>query len=240
MSGLIAYFFDIKWSFIIALFLIVFAAYVLLFGKEPVTVRQKLHIRSFPVSKVFPDFYGYIGMSLDYIVGSVIWPLYIGVFLLSQNSVYAELGLIVTASMGISIIAIIIEGKVSDKFGGKLLLRIGFVVAGINHLFKFFAKSILSIFLINTSAELANGANRVPLNKGYYYSVNKLEGYRITYWTVLSLIIDFCRAAFFIIIYIALFYKDSESVLKATFVAAALVTMIGLLSASMKGLRTLK
>lgn len=236
VGGLIATFIDVRYSFVVALFFVTAALVVIIGGEEPVVKSQKLRLKRIKPKTLFPTMYGIFSLTIDYMAGAILWPLFIAAFIITGNSAYASLGAIVTAGNFISIAVLMITARYADKHGGSKILKFGSISMSMIHFARIFANSVLSVFLINTSAINVSGANRIPIYKGMYALVDKLEGFRISFFTYIVIVMDITRVVSLIILYAALVWFSDKTVLQFAFALGSINVLFALKALHMKGI----
>lgn len=204
IGGLIITYFSIKVNLIIAI-ATVFIAALILNGHEPVKTHQKTKLRLLDMQTVKPDLWGAAGMSLGFIAGGVFYGIFLVEFVLDANNQYSLLGLIATVSFVISVSASLVVGKLADKGYGWRLVKASTFLASIVDISRAFFLTPMGTGVVNAPGASVAVGIRIPLFKAMYKSVNRLEGFRISYFMKLFSLIGFLRIMFWVI-FIALYY----------------------------------
>jgi MFS family permease len=100
----------------------------------------------------------YAGYSVEFVIGLVLWPIFLIMILLTVE----KTGLIVTLSMLGSIIAFYFIGKITDKFDKIKLIKFGTVIYALGWFFRIFAKSQLKILIIDSYKNFTQIIVQVP------------------------------------------------------------------------------
>jgi len=235
IGGLVASFYDPRYTIGLAMLALLGSAIPLFFSDEAVQTHQHITFRGLPIKARARDFISAVPATLENVVSIIIWPLFIGVFVLGDNT-FAKLGLIAALSTLSSIVLGRTIGGLIDRDKGRKLLRIGvFLNAGV-HISRLFTGSIGMAAAINVVNEPITAAYRMPLMKGIFDAADSLPGYRIAYLTALSVVDSFSRLLFWIAVWLAFVMFDDRNVFLATFIFAA-VCSIGILLERYEALR---
>lgn len=238
VGGLIASYFDPRYTIGLAMLALIGSTIPLFFSAEAVQTHQHITFRGLPVKKRAFDYVSAVPSSLEYAISVVVWPLYIGVFVLGDNT-FAKLGLIVALSTLSSIVLGRAIGELIDKEKGRQLLKVGVLLSAGLHISRLFTGSIGAAAAINVANEPIAAAHRMPLMKGIYDAADTLPGYRIAYLAALSAVDSFSRLVFWLIIWCAFGIFSPKSVFLGTFIFAA-VCSLGILLERYEALRPKK
>lgn len=235
VGGLIASFYDPRYTIGLAMLALLGSAIPLFFSNEAVQTHQHITFRGLPIRARARDFISAVPATLENVVSVIVWPLFIAVFVLGDNT-FAKLGLIAALSTLSSIVLSRTIGGLIDREKGRQLLRFGvFLNAGV-HISRLFTGSIGAAVAINVVNEPITAAYRMPLMKGIFDAADSLPGYRIAYLTALSVVDSISRLIFWLVVWLALGMFNDKNVFLATFIFAALCS-IGILLERYEALR---
>lgn len=225
IGGYIIANYSFKVNLIIGIAFIVLAIYAIN-GHEPTRVHQKTKLRSLKLKTMSKDFFGFVGISYEFIIRNQVYGLFLALFVLSESSRFTGVGTIATISMFISVAASLWVGKLSDDGKGWHALKISSIKTSLINILRGFFFTPLSAGVVNAFNDSASVGVRIPLFSGFYRSVNDLEGYRISYWIKGFWIIDICRASFWIIFIVLLHNLDTKLAMQIMFIISGLVSLL--------------
>lgn len=225
IGGYIITNYSIKVNFILAIFFI-FTAGAVLAGKEPVRTHQKTKVGKLHYKDIKPDFFGILGISFEYSVRSELYGIFLSMFVLTKATQFSGLGLISTISIFISILAALWIGRLSDRGKSWRVLRYSAIKSALINVGRGFFVTPVGSGAINALNDSAAVGIRIPLYKGFYGSVNKLEGFRISYWVKIFLVVGMARTSFWLIFIILLQLFDDKLSMQIMFMLTALMTLV--------------
>ncbi len=227
-GGLIASLYDPRYTIGLAMLILLASTLPLFFTPEPVETNQKIKFKGMDWRSHKRDFLSVIPLTIENAVSIIVWPLYIGVFILGDNT-FAKLGLIIALSTLSSIIFSKTLGNLIDDRKGRSLLRAGAVASSLVHLARPFVNNVVGATAVNIAHEPATAAHRIPYMKGLFDAADSLPGYRIAYITTTCIIDNIARLIFFLLLWAGMYIFEPREVLVATFfvaAVAALATMV--------------
>lgn len=225
IGGLVAYWAGSQYIFVVAVVVLFIGIVPLFLSSEPVATNQKIDFRNLKVGKIKWDLLSYAFYTIENNISTIVWPLFIGVFVFSDNP-YAQLGAITSVSMFIAIFFARAIGKTIDKKKGRQLLRAGSVINAALHLFRPFTGNYIGALGINIANEAVTPMYRMAYSKGMYDAADDHPGNRIVYISSMEATNNFFKALFFFIFgLIAYFTADSKHVFTAMFITGAIASL---------------
>ena len=225
IGGLIATIFDPRYTIALAILVLLASLMPIFMSKEPTRVHQKITIIGFPFRRHRRDFYVSSAFILENVISVTIWPLYLGVFIVAQNT-YAILGVLTAVSTCVAFLAITAIGKLIDKNQGKRLLNLGAYTNAVVHLFRPFVSSALGALGIGLINEPVTAMYRMPFMKGRFDASDSVPGYRIAYFMLLEWVNSIGSVMFWGLLTIALLIGPEKLVLQCTFVVGAICSVL--------------
>jgi MFS family permease len=143
IGGVILTVFGFNILFIVASIVLVSAVIPLFFSKEihePVTFSLKGFFRKQRISEII----GFMGHGIEAVIGFVLWPLFIFLFIFDQK--YIFLGLVSSIGVFVSIIFFFIVGSFSDIYR-RTIMRIGGIGNALVWIFKSFIITPIQVFI---------------------------------------------------------------------------------------------
>lgn len=225
VGGLVAYFFDARYIFIIAAALLLLGAVPLFLTAEPVKIRQYIDFSQLRGSGLRWDYRSYAAVGIENTICMIVWPLFAAVYLLSDNP-YAELGSIASAAIVASLLVARVVGKVIDEHRGRTLLRAGVILNSIVHLFRPFVTGYTGVLAVNIANEGITVMYRMPYYKGYYDHADDLPGRRIVYIASMEAVAVAARSAMYFIAAAAVLIADPKTVLVSLFLVGSVASCL--------------
>lgn len=181
IGGIIATLFGAQYIFLIATVLLIVGVVPLFRTAEPVKIRQQLSFATLPYRRLKRDYLSVFALGIENTLCIFLWPLFLGLFILVDNTVYTKLGFLSTVSIVISILAAYFIGKTIDKHKGRSLLRFSAMANAALNVIKPFTTTFPVAFGISVANEAITTGYRMPYCKGWYDAADDLPGYRIVY-----------------------------------------------------------
>lgn len=227
VGGLLANYVDPRVSVGLAMSILLGSSIPIMLTSEPVRSHQIIRFRGLPYRNHLRDFLVTIPATIENTISIVLWPMYVGIFLLTTN-VYATLGFIATLSTLSSLVLSRKIGAMIDARQGRATLRIGSLLNAIVHIGRPFITNVGGVLFVNTLNEPITAMYRMPLTKGYFDAADSIEGYRIAYLTVISAIDSLARAIFWTAIWALLTANvlEPKILLASCFFLAALCSVM--------------
>jgi MFS family permease len=225
IGGLIAGFFDPRYTIMIAIFVLCGSLIPLFLTDEPTRKHQKLRYKDFPFKRHRRDFLVSSAFVVENNISVTVWPLFLGAFILIANT-YQALGLLVATSTIASFLTAYIIGKLIDNNKGKLLLNTGAIANAVIHLFRPFVGNIGQAFAINLVNEPVTSMYKMPFLKGKYDASDNVPGYRIVYYMITEMCSAIFNIFFWLTIYIISTNFNDKIALQITFAIGAIMSIM--------------
>lgn len=226
VGGIVASLFGARYTFAVAIGLVLLAIVPLMQTPEPTRIRQHLDFRGLSVRKIKWDILSYAFLGIENTLCLVLWPLYLSIFVLFDSSVYVRLGLLTTASVVTCIVAAQAIGRLIDKRRGRRLLRYGAISNGLLYLIRPFVSTYFMAFGIGAANEVITAAYRMPYTKGFYDAADDKPGHRIAYIVSVEAFSSIVKAMVWWFIAILASGFDSRITITAGFAIAAIASCL--------------
>lgn len=220
-GGLIATFFDPRYTVALAMVILVLSTVPLFLSAEAVVVKQHITFRGLPIRRRIRDYISVVPATVENTVSIIIWPLYAAIFVLGDNT-FAKLGVTAAISTACSIFVIQKVGRVIDKKEGRSLMHVSIFANAMLHLLRTVVSVPLGYLGINMANDTVTAGYRMPYMKGLYDVADSLPGYRIAYLTSINIVDSFARLALWLALWVGLALFDDQLAMKATFIVAAI------------------
>ncbi|HSX45082.1 MAG TPA: MFS transporter [Candidatus Saccharimonadales bacterium] len=194
LGGLVGTLFGAQYIFLVAGVLLLIGAIPMFTTGEPVKLDQKLNFESLKADKLLYDALSFGAIGVENSITLYMWPLFLGLFVLTGSSVYAKLGILTSLSVVISVAASRYFGQIIDHKKGREILRSFAAVNAIIHLVRPLVTNFVGAFGINVANELATPGYRMPYFKALYDAADDLPGHRIVYLTSMEMIASTAKA----------------------------------------------
>ena len=226
LGGVLATLFGGQFIFLLAAVLLVVGLIPLFQTAEPIKVNQKLNFRNFNIDHLKRDFISVIALGIENTLSMYLWPLFLGLYVITGNGVYVKLGIITSVSIVVSISSAQLIGKMIDRYQGRRLLRVS---AGINaavHLIRPFVSSLPVALGINMANEAVTPGYKMPYVKGWYDAADDLPGHRIVYITSMEWVGSITKATLYWVLALLTLVVSTRVVLNLGFVIAAIASIV--------------
>ncbi len=225
IGGILATAFDPRYTIGLAIVILMGSLVPIFMSKEPTRTNQKIVIQGFPWRRHRRDFIVSTAFILENVVSITIWPLFLGVFIITSN-VYAVLGVLTAVSTAIALVTIMAIGKLIDKQYGKRLLNIGAYTNAALHLLRPFVGSPMQAFGISVINEPVTAMYRMPFMKGRFDASDSVPGYRIVYFMLVEWVNAVGNVIFWTLVIAMLALWPDKLALQATFVIGAVLSIV--------------
>lgn len=233
VGGVVAAVFGGQYVFAVASVIMAIGALPLLLSGEPVRTRQAFDL-DIPIQKVGRGLAAYASLATADIISKVAWPAYVGILVLASN-VYVKLGLLSSASVGISIVATLLFGKMADKNQGRMMIRKASLFGALLELTRPFISTMPQTIGLNILYDTSKIGYTLPFVKGLYAAADELPGHRIAYLGVVEAFGNLGRAfACWLLVLVALSYS-----VRTTLTVAFVLSAIAILGISLERFRAL-
>jgi hypothetical protein len=224
IGGLIAGFYDPRYTMALAILVLVMSLIPLLATAEPVKRHQVLILKGFPFKRHRRSIMLSGAFQMQEVTGIIMWPLFLGAFILIEGT-YQILGILASLSTVLAIASAYSIGKLVDKTKGGHLLNIGAVINAVVQVFKPFVNNVAGALAINLAREPAAAMYRIPFMKGRYDEADSVPGYRIVYFMYIELAIAAANIAIWGFVALFSYYVDAKLSLQVAFVIGALMSL---------------
>ncbi len=226
IGGVVATIFGAHYLFLLATILIIVGLIPLFLTREPTKTRQQISFRGLPFRRLKRDYLSIGALGVENTLSIFLWPLFIGLFILVDNTVYAKLGLLSTVAIITGVFAAYTIGKIIDHRKGRALLRSNAVVNAVLQLARPFISTYPGTFLISMANEVVTTGYRMPYQKGWFDAADDLPGYRIAYISSMEWFSSVCKASVWWFLVLLTSLLSDRSVLTVGFVIAAIASML--------------
>ncbi len=197
----------------------------LMLSAEPVKTHQKVVYRSFKFKRYARDMYAMAGYNVAYSVNITFWPLYIAVAIFTSGT-YEKLGLLLGASLAISIVSARMFGSFIDAKKGRNLLKWGVLMNLILNITRSFTGTAGGAVASTVLGEPIALAYRMPLVKGFYDNADSGGDQRVSYLVMIEAATAVAKAIFCLGVALAMLMFDPEAVLRYSFIFVGLISLI--------------
>jgi MFS family permease len=226
VGGIVATLFGGQYIFLVAMILLVVSGMPLLRTAEPVPIHRKLNLSKINLGRMKPDILSYTMYGIDGTATGILWPLWLGIFVLVGGAAYAKLGALASISVVVSMSAAFTIGKLIDKHKGRSLLRFGATANSALHLFRPFITTYPGALLVNMANEGLTVTYQMPYTKGMYDTGDAYPERRAAYFTTMELLMSGSRLAFWGLLAVLTFTLETKTVLTVGFVIAAIASLL--------------
>ncbi|MFT4532270.1 MAG: MFS family permease [Candidatus Saccharimonadales bacterium] len=228
VGGLIGSFISPEATIIFALLMLLLSLIPLFMSAEPVKTRQTINFKGLDMKLLKYDFIAHAGFNMSHLSSAVYWPLFIAVFVVSEN-VYATLGSLVGVSMLVSMLSAHFSGKIIDSNKGFYVIRFGTIITLLSSVIRPFITTTAGALAVTTLEEPTVVSYKIALVKGTFDRADSLEGHRIAYLTLAELLASVSKGAVALVIFVLSGFIDPGSVLQYSFIfTGALVLLMNL------------
>lgn len=224
VGGLVAGFFDPRYTLALAIVVLVISLIPLLATAEPVRRHQVITLKGFNFKRYRRSFALSSAFQMQEVTGIIMWPLFLGAFILIEGT-YQILGLLASISTVLAIVSAYSIGKLIDKEKGGHLLNVGATINAVVQLFKPFVSNVIGVLAINLAREPAAAMYRIPFMKGRYDEADSATGYRIVYFMYVELAIAIANIIIWGFVAAFSYYVDAKLALQISFVIGALMSL---------------
>lgn len=225
IGGFVATIFGGQYIFLVAIVLLVIGIIPLFRSAEPVKTHQHLDFKNFHVGDIKRDLVSFAAMGIENNLCLYLWPLFLGLFIVTDKTVYAKLGVLASVSLIAGIVSAHAFGKLIDQYKGRKLLRRSAIANGSLHLLRPFIQTYPIAFGVNFLNEVVTPGYRMPYFKAYYDAADAHPGYRIVYLSSMETFASLSKATMWWML-----------LLVSTIVSARTVSTIGFLIAAVASL----
>ncbi len=226
IGGLVATFFGAQYIFLVAAGFLLLGLVPLFRTAEAVKINQQLDFGSFNVQDRGRDFLSVMAITVENTLSLYLWPLFLGVFVLTGAAIYAKLGAISSASIVVSILSATTIGRLIDQKRGRQLLRTSATINAAVHLIRPFVISLPFALGVNLANEAVTPGYRMPYYKGLYDAADDLPGQRIVYLTSMGIMGGIAAATMWWFLTILTLLMSDRRVITVGFMIAACASLL--------------
>lgn len=221
-GGLIATFFGPQVAIVISAALFAVAAIPLLKTAEPIELKQKLKLRSYPWRGTYRGIIAQSGIGFDIVASVTAWSLFLAAVVMagSDDTIYASLGALASISMAAAIIAAMVFGKYIDRKGGRSLLRIGVLSKSLSHALRPLVGHPAAAAGVNAIGEVSYTGYSMAFTRGLFDTADR-SGHRLLYLFFIEISSNFGAALACVLLAVALFMFDPIIAFTLFFTCAA-------------------
>jgi MFS family permease len=193
IGGALAYFFGPQVVLIVAAVLFALAAIPLFKTGEQVQVGVKLTFRGFPWHLIRQHWLAQTANGFDVFTSGTVWTLYTAILVIgisSNNSVYFASGALLSVVLIAALVSSYVYGKIIDKKGGRVLMKVSIVVDSLTHLMRPFITSPITVAGVNAVNEVATTGYNMPYTRAVFDNAD-LSGHRTTYLGMVDMLGNF-------------------------------------------------
>ncbi len=228
IGGFLAYWFGPQVTLFVAAGIFTISALPLFFTGEPVKTHQMITFHGIPWRRLWHPIVAFAADGYDTIASSLIWSLFIAIaiFGISDNTVYAQLGVLASITMIIGVVAAKFFGAIVDRTRGRELLNAGAIANAFTHAARPFVATPLGVLFVNIFNVLATTAYILPFLKGMFALADDLPGYRIAFISIMNAAASLGAAVLCLIAGVLSLFFDEILSLQITYVVTALITLL--------------
>lgn len=209
IGGVVATLFGGKYIFLVAMALLVLGGIPLLRTSEPFKSHHPLRLHELHFSRIKRDIFAFMAYGIELTMCGSVWPIYLGLVILTTSAGYAKLGILVSVSVIASMVSAYAIGKLTDKKHGHKLLRFGAATNAAVYIFRPFATAYPAALAINIVNEGATIAYKIPFTKGMYDRGDEFNHQRVAYFVAMELTSSIAKSiAWFILLMSTMLYSD--------------------------------
>lgn len=225
LGGLLATLFGSPSIFVAATAVALASLWPLFQSAEPVKTHQHLDFKNFPLARALRDIGVSVACGVENTICINLWPFYVALFVLS-SSVYAQLGIMSSVAVLVSIYSARLTGQLLDKHSGVKLLRISAITNAILHLTRPFVHSIMPAYGVSIANEVITNGYRIPYIKGMYAAADEYPGHRIVYVVVMESVGCVAKAGVWFLLAICAAYLGTRTSMNIGFVVASSASLL--------------
>ncbi len=182
IGGAIAFILGPQSIMVLSAVLFLLSAVPLLATAEPTPTHIKLRFRGFPWRTTWRSMMAQGGVGVDVFTTTTVWSIFLAivVFGFSSNRIYAEIGLVTSITLLVTILISYTFGRMIDGQKGGTLLRIGTIVNSLIHLLRIFVRTPFEAIATNIANEFSTAGYSMPFMRGMFDTAD-YSGRRIEY-----------------------------------------------------------
>ncbi len=224
LGGVLATFFDARYTIVLAIVLLIGSLVPLLTSNEVVKVHQAVTFNGFTYKKHIRNFVSYACHNTENSVSVVMWTFFIALTVFKLNT-YASIGAITALGTGISLLIAKTIGTLVDNKHGNKLLNIGVFANALVMLARPLIRTPLSAIGVNMINDPVTICYRMPFMKNFYDAADNVSGYRIVFIAFSESMSALMRAFIWGGLFISSFNYDPISAIKVVFYITAIISL---------------
>ncbi len=160
VGGLIITYFGFAVLFLIVSVLFLVSNIPMLLTKEEFDLRGYNYLKVFDIFRKenLKNLLAGIGYAEELIV-MVVWPIFMSIVIVS----YSKIGILVGLATGVTLLVTLYIGRICDRQDKRKVLKFGSIIYSLTWLIKIFMRTIMPIFLIDTTAKISKSSIDVPI-----------------------------------------------------------------------------
>lgn len=194
IGGIFATIFGGQYVFVVGVVFLVMGIIPLFRTAEPVKIKQHLDFRGLDVTHLKRDVLSFAAMGVENNICLFLWPLFLGLFVITDKTIYAKLGILTFVSLLLGIFASHFIGRLIDRQKGRKLLRYAAATNSLLHLTRPFVTSYPAAIGVNLVNETITPGYRMSYFKAYYDAADDHPGHRIVYVSSMEAIASISKA----------------------------------------------
>ncbi|MDQ5958657.1 MAG: hypothetical protein QG562_476 [Patescibacteria group bacterium] len=225
VGGLVAGFIDPRYTFALAIVILLGSLIPLLATAEPLKQRKHVIIKGFPLRRYRRNILASGAYQIQEITVLTIWPLFLGAFVIVNNT-YQIMGFLTAMGTVLAMLSALIIGKFVDNNKSKQLFNTGAYINSFILILQTMVTSALGVFVINFFREPLAAMYRIPFMKGRFDDADSAVGYRIVYFMYIEYIIAIFNVILWSVIYLLSTYYSGKFALQTAFIIAAIMSIV--------------
>jgi MFS family permease len=224
VGGLLANYFDPRYAIVASIVALIASLLPLFATAEPVRTNQKITFKGLKYQQQGRNYAAHAAFELDNIASIAIWPLYVGVGLFATNT-YAKLGIAVSISTGVALLAAWSIGKIVDSAKSRSLYNGAVAVNAVIHGLRIFPTNLFGVVALNIINDPTTASFRMPYTKALYDAADEQEGYRIAYITSTMLVGSLAKGGYCLTLWWLMHFYQPIHILKWHFPVVGALTL---------------
>lgn len=225
VGGVVASFIAPEATIVLAILVLIASLIPLFMTKEPIKTHQKVSYRGLNHKKYARNNFALAIFNIVISSNGIIWPLYVGVFVFTDNA-YAKLGVLVAISMAVSMFSARMFGKFIDGRKGRALLNYGSVMNFVLYVSRAFVTTPGGAIAATTLSEPLILSYKMPMVKAFYDEADSVESQRISYLVWSEAWMSVAKCLYFLVLLLFVANFDSSMTIRVSFVIAGLLSFL--------------
>jgi len=169
-------------AMILSSIMFLLSAWPLLLTAEPVRTHRTISFKGFPWKLTRQSLLAQSAIGVDLFATGTAWTTFLAlvVFVGDGRSLYAKIGLLASLTLGISLLASYVYGRLIDRRAGGSLLVASSIINAVTHLARPTVQTWAGVLLNNAANEAATTGYSMAFTRGMFETADQ-SGYRIAY-----------------------------------------------------------